>query len=281
MLSFQTTGLKRDGFDKYYTKPHVVEEVMHEFKKVVPGAYKHDIFIEPAAGSGAFVSHLKCLSNRVYMFDIRPEHKEVVKQDYLSLDISPFLNSKLRVHVIGNPPFGKQSSLAKKFIQKSTLFADTIAFILPRSFKKTSMQTNFPLNWHLVANTDLKSNSFTVNDQDLDVPSVFQVWVKQDTKKRHVSKKLKPVGFNFVKKDNLPDFSVRRVGFYAGSVDSDVENKNEETHLFVRVTNRKKIQQLQSVFASLKFKHKNTVGPRSVSKQEILKQLPREYREVV
>ena len=49
------------------------------------------------------------------------------------------LNSR-KIHVIGNPPFGRQSSLAIKFIKKSCSFSDTISFILPKSFKKDSMK---------------------------------------------------------------------------------------------------------------------------------------------
>lgn len=276
-MLYQSTGLKRSCLDKYYTKADVVKQVMDTFKKVI-SFDRNDVFIEPSAGSGAFIPHLKYLSKRVYFFDIMPEHKNIVQQDYMTLDTRPFMHKTTQIHVIGNPPFGRQSTLAKQFIAKSTEFADTIAFILPRSFKKTSMQSVFPLNWHLKHQHDLKFNAFTVNNDDLDVPSVFQIWCRDDTRKRRVPKKLTSVGFSFVAKSDSPDFAVRRIGFYAGKVDSSVFDKNEESHVFVKANKRKDVKRIQNAFQRLSFKHHNTVGPKSVSKQEILQKLPKEFK---
>lgn len=196
----------------------------------------------------------------------------------MTLDTKQFTQKNARIHIIGNPPFGRQSSLAKQFITKSTEFADTIAFILPRSFKKTSMQSVFPLHWHLKHQQDVKPHSFTVNNNDLDVPSVFQIWYKDDTKKRRTPKKLTPVGFQFVDKSYSPDFSVRRIGYYAGKVDSNTLKKNEESHFFIKTDKKKDSKYLQTTFDNLSFNHKNTVGPRSVSKQELLRKLPTHLR---
>ena len=38
------------------------------------------------------------------------------------------------MHCIGNPPFGPQSSLAKKFIKESCEFCETIAFVSSKEF---------------------------------------------------------------------------------------------------------------------------------------------------
>lgn len=273
----QTTGLNRSSLDKYYTKPSVVEQLMDIFKNQTK-VNRKDVVIEPAAGSGVFIPSIKSLSKNTYFFDIMPEHNDITKQDFLSLDTGRFLQKNSRIHVVGNPPFGRQSTLAKRFISKSTEFADTIAFVLPRSFKKTSMQAAFPRNWHLRFQTDLKPNSFTVNDEDLDVPSVFQIWYRDDTKKRRIPKKLKPVGFQFVKKNESPDFAVRRIGFYAGKVYSDQRSKNEESHFFVKVNKKRDLNTIKNSFGELSFAHKNTVGPRSVSKQELLHKLPKDLR---
>ena len=60
-----------------------------------------------------------------------------MKQDFLELDIKLYKDVK-NVHTIGNPPFGRQSTLAKKFIKKCAVFSDSISFILPKSFRKGS-----------------------------------------------------------------------------------------------------------------------------------------------
>ena len=56
------------------------------------------------------------------------------------------LKNYKNIHIIGNPPFGRQSSLAIKFIKKSCEFCDTLSFILPKSFKKESLKKHFPFD---------------------------------------------------------------------------------------------------------------------------------------
>ena len=126
----QTKGLKRNTVDKFYTKNSTVLFCMEHIKKHVNIA-RHDLIIEPSAGNGAFINTIKHLSNNYRFYDIKPENDEIVKQDYLTLDTK--LANKT-IHIIGNPPFGRQSSLALKFMKKSTSFSNTVSFILPKSF---------------------------------------------------------------------------------------------------------------------------------------------------
>ena len=57
--------------------------------------------------------------------------------DYLTLDMSGLYQDGCDKYlVIGNPPFGKISSLAVKFFNKSAEYADVIAFIVPRTLKE-------------------------------------------------------------------------------------------------------------------------------------------------
>ena len=65
--------------------------------------------------------------------------------------------------VIGNPPFGRSSSTAIKFFNKAAVFSDCIAFILPRTFKRVSVQNRLDLNFSLIYTEDLplKPCSFT------------------------------------------------------------------------------------------------------------------------
>ena len=48
----------------------------------------------------------------------------------MCLDGDVIVNKK--VLFFGNPPFGRNSSLALKFIKKCCIHGDTIAFILPK-----------------------------------------------------------------------------------------------------------------------------------------------------
>lgn len=170
------TGLNRDG-DKYYTINEVVEICMKKFIQHVK-VDENDICIESSAGNGAFIFFIKKVFHNYEFYDIEPEHKEIIKQDYLLLDTKKFENKN--VHVIGNPPFGRQSSLAIKFIKKSTEFCRTLSFILPKSFKKKSMQKYFPLHYHMECEVELPKNSFTIENKIHDVPCIFQIWIKKD-----------------------------------------------------------------------------------------------------
>jgi len=141
----QNTGLNRNTIDKYYTKKSVVDECMKSIENHIEFE-KNDLIIEPSAGNGAFINGIKSLTNNYKFYDIEPQNEQIEKQDYLLFDYSHINNDN--IHIIGNPPFGRQSSLAIKFIKKSCEFADTISFILPMSFKKDSMKKHFPLNFH-------------------------------------------------------------------------------------------------------------------------------------
>ena len=142
MATKQTKGLKRNTIDKYYTKDTIVESCLNSIKNYI-NITNDDLIIEPSAGNGSFIAGIKSLSNNFIFYDLEPENKEIIKQDYLLFDYKDLTNKFNNIHIIGNPPFGRQSSLAIKFIKKSCEFCDSISFILPKSFKKDSLKKNF------------------------------------------------------------------------------------------------------------------------------------------
>ena len=83
--------------------------------------------------------------------------------------------------------------------------------------------------------------------------------------------KLTPQHFEFVKIDENPDISFRRVGVYAGKIDTDTE-KSEQSHYFIKFTNNKSIKSNLEKLKAITFNFNNTVGPRSISKQELIKE---------
>ena len=264
----QSKGLSRDTIDKYYTKEIIVEQCLDLVKKNLQVG-RDDLIIEPSAGNGSFITGIKSLTNNFKFYDLEPECDEIVKQDYLQYECNDIGKTDSKIHVIGNPPFGRQSSLAIKFIKKSCEFCDSISFILPKSFKKDSLKNKFPLNFHLVFETDLPGNAFLVNDVEHDVPCVFQIWQKRATN-RVVNEKLKPVNFEFVKKTEEPDISFRRVGVKAGRIDKNIDEKSIESHYFIKFTNGKSIASNIKTLSTITYVFNNTVGPKSISKQELI-----------
>jgi hypothetical protein len=262
MLNKQSKGLKRNTIDKYYTKSSIVEQCIELVKKYI-NIYHDDLIIEPSAGNGSFIENIKKISNNYVFYDLEPEHDEIYKQDFLELDYKKLKYKN--IHIIGNPPFGRQASLAIKFIKKCCLFSNSISFILPKSFKKNSMKKYFDKHYHLIHEIDLLENSFLVNGIECNVPCIFQIW-QYKLEIRDKVKKLIPLNFIFVKKSEDPDISFRRVGINAGTITQDFNDKSIQSHYFIKFTNNKIIDENILKLKSITFNFNNTVGPKSISK---------------
>jgi predicted RNA methylase len=263
------SGLKRNNNEKYYTNPELCEKYIKLFNQVVKPKSTSTI-IEPSAGNGSFSLILNKIFPHVLSYDIKPENDIVTKQDYLVLEIEDDIK-KSDIHVIGNPPFGRQSTLAKKFIKKSCEFATSISFILPKSFKKDSFQKTFPVYYHLIYSEEVPKNSFFLDKISYDVPCVFQIWIKKNYP-RIVPKVQVPKYYKFVNKTDNPDFSIRRVGGTAGSLDTDICGKSEQSHYFIKLNID--LPDFEETYnMHIKFEHNNTVGPKSISKQELIEKL--------
>jgi hypothetical protein len=252
--TMQDTGKFRSNeMDKFYTKPSVAAICINELKKHAIGTW-----IEPSAGSGAFVD---AADQPVVAFDIEPGRNDILKQDFLT-----WTSPHIQCTVFGNPPFGRQSTLARKFIKHASTFADVIGFILPRSFTKPSMQRAFPLEFHLVSEIPIENDAFLVNGLTYNVPCVFQVW------KRMKTDRIVPITeerqWSYVKKSEPYDIAVRRVGVYAGRCMLPDESLSVQSHYFIKLPDGNNIETVVDHLCNTVFPT-NTTGPRSLSKDEI------------
>ena len=268
MQTKQTKGLKRNTIDKYYTKDNVVELCLNYVKKYIE-INSDDLIIEPSAGNGSFISGIKSITNNFKFYDLEPDNEEIIKQDYLEYDYVSARETYSKIHIIGNPPFGRQSSLAIKFIKKSCEFCTSVSFILPKSFKKDSLKKAFPLIFHLICEIDLPDKAFIVDGLEHNVPCIFQIWEKKSIN-RVVNEKLQPINFIFVEKTENPDISFRRVGVNAGIIDEKIDEKSIQSHYFIKFTNGKTLTTNISNLSSICYEFNNTVGPKSISKQELI-----------
>lgn len=257
----QDTGKFRTNTkDQFYTKISVAKSCISDLVEKIPN-FKIYNWIEPSAGTGSFFENIPNECSKIGI-DIEPKNKNIKKCDYL--DWEP---KNEKYIVIGNPPFGRQSSLAKKFIKKSCQYADIIAFILPLSFVKPSMYSCFDKMFHNIYTKQLEEKSFILNDEEYDVPCVFQIWMKKDIP-REKEKKVSPEGFKYVSKNEDYDFAIRRVGVNAGRCSLPKEELNVQTHYFIKLINNVSIENIFSKMNNHEYK-KNTTGPKSISKQEV------------
>jgi hypothetical protein len=243
------------GLDQFYTKINVAKKCL-----LTLNLNEFDIIIEPSAGEGAFFNIAQ--HNNKFGYDLEPKTNGIEKCDFLIKDLS-FLTNK-KVLFFGNPPFGRNSSLALKFIKKCCEFGDTVAFILPKGFKKRSMIDKIPLNFEILIIDDLENDLFEFEGNDYMVPCVWVVLKKSDNI-REKEKKLKPSKFNFTDKEHA-NLAIRRVGVNAGKVFTDV-NVSTQSHYFLSVKDPNRAKELIS---KIQFSSGDTTGPRSLPKSEII-----------
>jgi hypothetical protein len=237
-------------------------------------------WVEPSAGTGAFLHQLPPEFTKIGL-DIDPKTNDIIKQDYLSWNPDTALPKKKGVIVFGNPPFGRQSSLAKAFIGKSCSFANIIAFILPKSFTKPSMYNAFHPRFHMIFSKELDKNAFIINGgAKYDVPCVFQIWEKRATE-RPKDEKVAPIGFEYIAaagaatspspSTSTSTFALRRVGGLAGKCYTDTATRSTQSHYFIRLNDTVSPAHHADIIEKIN-KHifpSNTVGPRSLSKSEV------------
>ena len=252
-------GKKKDyGLDQFYTNLDIAKQCIDSIDIT-----KYDVVVEPSAGAGAFYNQINH-KNKIGV-DLEPKCDGVIKQDFLEWDLNEFPMPK--VLTIGNPPFGRQGSLAQKFIKHASVYSNTIAFILPRGFKKRSVYDKVPLNFWNVNEIDIPKNSFSFNGEPYDVPCVWIEYQKQD-KLRTKEKKLTPITFEFTKQKDA-NVSIRRVGVNAGRTFSHTE-VSTPSHYFVKVDN---VDEFVNRVNKIKFSDGDTTGPRSISKNELIKRI--------
>ena len=174
--------------------------------------------IEPAVGSGRLVEELP---GEVLAYDL-------IDHGFPGVQVGDFLEAA-PVHadlVFSNPPFGRNCSLASKFVNKAALCSDRLAFIIPKAFRKVSIIDRLDPYLHLVGDYDLPSEYYDLPDSSTrHVKTCFQLWERRDYKRVRLGSVVKdPL---YVKAEpEVADFAFRTQGSGAGDVLSSMCNKD-------------------------------------------------------
>lgn len=248
---------KKEKNDKFYTKPRIAAMLLNELD-----LSSYSCIVEPSAGNGSFSKQIpNCIA-----LDIEPEDESIIKEDFFSYSAP----QAYPILVVGNPPFGEQSSLAIKFFNHAASFAETIAFVLPKSFRKVSIQNKLDLNFWLVKETEMPENSFLLGEEDYSVPCMFQVWKKREEKRERIDFPKESKYFSFVKTKEEADFRIQRVGGNAGRAYLDKNGAISSNYYLVNTSSfptEKLVEKLNEVkYQSLE----DTVGPKSLPKGELI-----------
>jgi len=170
------------GKEQYYTNPQVVDICMEEVKKHIDLSGK--TILEPCGGTGEFIEgfiRAGIPTNAIISCDIEPKHWLVEKANYLEKDMSAYKN----LVAITNPPFGRMSSLAKKFFKHATSHCEYICYLIPKSWRKWSTMNSLDENYHLVTDIEMPKNCFYLpNQQETKkgvLNTIFQIWQRKAT----------------------------------------------------------------------------------------------------
>lgn len=244
---------KKEKNDKFYTKPQIAATLLDELD-----LSSYSYIIEPSAGNGSFSKQIpNCIA-----LDIEPENSSIIKKDFFSYDAP----QDLSILVVGNPPFGEQSSLAIRFFNHAATFSNTIAFVLPKSFRKYSIQNRLDLNFWLEKEIEMSENSFLLEGEDYNVPCVFQIWKRKEEKREKVELPKESKYFSFVKTREEADFRIQRVGGNAGKAYLD-KNGAISSNYYLANTSSFSTEKLVEKLNEVKYQSlEDTVGPRSLPK---------------
>jgi hypothetical protein len=261
------------SFDQFYTNADCAEKCYKVFLENV-NIEDYGILLEPSAGTGSFFKLLP--KDKRIGIDLEPKCDEIEKRSFF--DFIP--NKNLKYAVIGNPPFGRVSSLAIKFFNKAAEFADIIAFILPRTFKRVSIQNKLSLNFHLIYNEDLplKPCCFTPK---ISAKCSFQIWKRKKQPRKVVIYDKKHKDFDFVKlgpkdRNNQPtppttaDFALKAYGANCGQIICEnLDKLRPKSWHWIKANINAEI--LKKRFEKLDYSiSKDTVRQDSIGQQELI-----------
>lgn len=227
-------NIRGEGLDKFYTNPTCSKKCIDKLCELYD-ITKWDLIVEPSAGNGSFLNQIP--SNKKIGIDILPEQSSIIKQDFFDYypPSSATQVNKPTILVIGNPPFGRVSSLAIKFFNHSAKWANVIAFIIPRTFRKLSVQNKLDDMFHLVYDEEIPNNPCCFSPKMM-VKCCFQIWEKKETKRQiidlpttHADWEFLKLGPNDTNGQPTPplnaDFAMRAYGGKVGEIKTEGLNK--------------------------------------------------------
>lgn len=176
--SAKAEAVREAGLDKFYTLPSVANQCIERLGSLYPWGH-WDLVVEPSAGNGSFFLQLPVAEEKKVGLDIAPEHAAIQAMDFFQWG-PPVKAGERRILVVGNPPFGRVSSLAMKFFNHAATWATAIAFIVPRTFRRVSVQNKLNREFHLEHDEDVPTEPCSF-DPPMMAKCCFQVWAKRAT----------------------------------------------------------------------------------------------------
>jgi hypothetical protein len=224
------------GKEQFYTPPEVAAGIIQKVKKRL-GDLGEYTFLEPAGGTGAFINAAQEAGFTKFLsFDIEPHHKKVKLGDFLEQEIS-----KQHLITVSNPPFGRNNALSIPFFNKAADNSDLIVFIVPRSWRKWSVQNRLDRRFHLVRDDDLTINYVNVFGEDAHAKNrlrtCVQYWERRDTLRPLI--KVEDMGIVARTTPELADLAMTTFGYNCGSATIKFERRKVTTQIYLKLLHPK------------------------------------------
>lgn len=209
---------------------------------------------------------MKVLPADTVAVDVDPRYPGIRKADFLNSVFS----SDREIVTIGNPPFGKNASMAIKFFNHAASFSKYIAFVLPRSCRKTGIVNRLDRAFHLIHDKNVPDFVVLFEGKPHNVRTTFQVWERRDELRELIPVETSHPDFELTDL-NHADFAIQRVGVHAGKIHHD-STERPTSHYFIRDTSDLAPGTVESIMRQLDYASVvgNVAAVPSLAKSELI-----------
>ena len=252
------------GKEQYYTPPQVAQDILKVVVDLLED-FEQKVFLEPAGGTGTFINEaLQSGFTEVLSYDIEPHHPLVSKGNFLEKKI-PHYNCV----TVSNPPFGRNNALSIPFFNKAAEYSDLIVFIVPRSWRKWTVQNKLDRRFTLVREDDLNIDYVDASGEPLSknkyLRTCVQYWKKSDVLRDLVY--VRDMGIIEKCKYQEADASLTLFGYGCGTVKTEFPKRPNTTQMFLKLKHPRALEALKAVDFSRFFL--NTAYTEALSIHEI------------
>ena len=252
------------GTEQYYTPKDLAVELVELTLRTIPRATERS-FLEPAGGTGSFIEALNVAGiTAITSVDKYPMHPLVIQADFLE-----WKTTHTDLLTISNPPFGRNNALSVPFFNRAAEFSSHIAFLVPRSWRKWSVQNRLDSRFHLVLDVDVAVQYEDALGKKIakrnDLRTCFQIWERRPELRPAIA--VPDNGFIQKSTPDEADLAIRVFGYGCGTLLNDFPRQPNTTLMFLRVLDKR----IESALQDLDYERFsiNTAYTRALSFQEI------------
>ncbi len=224
------------GKEQYYTPIHVADEILDNLEQLI-GSLKKRTVLEPAGGTGSFITAAQNHGVTQFIsFDIEPHHPLVTKGDFLTKRLS-----EPGLVTVSNPPFGRNNALSIPFFNHAAAASDVIAFIVPRSWRKWSVQNRLDRRFELVRDDDLGINYVDHRGALLSRKNLLRTCVQYWRRTEKLRPLYKVRDMNLISRSTpeQADAAITQFGYGCGTLRTNFDRVPNTTQMFVKLNHPK------------------------------------------